>query len=134
MRKGIGFHIILAILIGLAATILWNVPVIMPFKNLDKNSETIYTADDSSSRVETASTENVISLYLINPMMVKLPKGGTKIVYCIDIYSYSTNMASIVFVTPCVPNLFGEEIAIPSHNIRAIVIGKNKFKEHLLDE
>jgi len=82
---------------------------------------------------ETDASENVTHVYLIHPMLVDLPDGDIKMVYRIRIHNrYSINNNAI-HARPIFADVYGKNIIIPLYNIRFIVEGNNKFKEHILE-
>lgn len=77
--------------------------------------------------------ENVTHVYLIHPMLVELPDGDIKIVYRIRIYNEYITRTNMIDVRPVFVDVYGKKMTIPLYNIKAIVKGDNKFKEHLLE-
>lgn len=77
---------------------------------------------------------NITNVYLIHSMLAELPDGDIKIVYRIRIHNdYVIVGNERIHMRPIFTDVHGKEMVIPLYNVRAIVKGNNKFKEHLLE-
>jgi len=96
----------------------------------DKKCDTTNSYRDNNIEAATLTSRSYV--YLINPMMARMFNGDVKIIYRIEIYGY-VGGNPVISVRPVLSSIFGKEMIIPYYNIRAIVKGNNKFKEHLIE-
>jgi len=94
----------------------------------------IQNKPDYQSTAAAYTSMNTAYIYLTNPMMVSMPNGAIKMVRRIEIYSHNYKIINdVIYATPISQLIYGEEIIIPLYNVRAIVKGANKFKEHFIE-
>ena len=95
---------------------------------------TIPDKKDYQVNVEASTLKNVAYVYLINSMLARMPNRDIKMVYRIEIYGHDYKIINnVIYASPVLSSTFGHEIVIPLHNVRAIVKGNNRFKEHLIE-
>jgi hypothetical protein len=94
---------------------------------------TIPDKKDYQANAEASTIENVAYVYLINSMLARMPNGDIKMVYRIKICDRYTIGNNVICIKPVLSSTFGYEMVIPLYNVRAIVKGNNKFKEHLIE-
>jgi len=119
MRRSFGLIVILFLFVGTCAIGLFSNSLLSNIKK--------------PAIAEAYTRINHTCVYLVNPMMAKMPNGNVKIVYRIKMYDHYTIGNNVIGVHPILSSTYGEEMVIPLYNIRAIVKGKNKFKEHLIE-
>lgn len=124
----------IALFIGLA------IVVILIIATLKIHSSYPYSllrrSQDKVAQVKVVIPKHITQtyVYLIRPMLVELPDGDIKIKYKIRIHNkYITVGNGRIHIHPTLTKIYGEEMIIPLCNIKAIVKGDNKFKEHLLE-
>ena len=79
-------------------------------------------------QTKTIMPESTTYVYLIHPMI-----DDVKIVYRIKIHNKYLINYNVIEAQPIFTDIYGKAMVIPLHNIRAIVKGNNKFKEHILE-
>ena len=91
------------------------------------------TKTEVSTQTEAIMPKNTTYVYLIHPMLVELPEEDIKIRYRIRIHNKYIIGNNVIDARPVFISIYGKNIIIPLYNIRLIVKGDNKFKEHIIE-